>query len=144
MHPNAILAPEMDYLYTTLSSIKDAGQGLFTAIKIYKDEIISVYTGELLSSKESIRRAESNENQYFIALLSGKILDSKHTPGFAKYANDAHLSLFQNNAKIALNDKNQAYLIATKNIAQYTEIFTSYGKAYWLAQSKLNNKKQVY
>jgi hypothetical protein len=141
MPPNTILAPEIDYLYTALSSINDAGQGLFTAIKIYKDEIISVYTGELLSNKESIKRAERQENQYFITLLSGKTLDSKHTPRFAKYANDAHLSLFKNNAKIALNDKNQVCLIATKNIAQYTEILTSYGKAYWLAQSIVNNQK---
>lgn len=141
MCPITILALEEDYLYVASSSIKDAGTGLFTAIKIYKDEIISIYTGELLSSKESIKRAEKQENQYFITLLNGKILDSKHTPGFAKYANDAHLSLFKNNAKIALNDKNQVCLIATKNISKYSEILTSYGKAYWLAHSKVNNQK---
>jgi hypothetical protein len=66
MPPNTILAPEIDYLYMAISSINDAAQGLFTAIKIYKDEIISVYTGELLSNKESIKRAERQENQYFI------------------------------------------------------------------------------
>jgi hypothetical protein len=141
MCPITILALEEDYLYVASSSIKDAGTGLFTAIKIYKDEIISIYTGELLSSKESIKRAERQENQYFITLLNGKTLDSKHTPGFAKYANDAHLSSFKNNAKIALNDKNQVCLIATKNISKYSEILTSYGKTYWLAHSKVNNQK---
>ena len=122
---------ESDYLYLQASNIPDAGTGLFTAIKIYKDEIISIYTGEILSTKESKKRSENKENQYFITLLNGKILDSKHTPGFAKYANDAHLSVFKNNAKIALNDKNQVCLIATKNISKYTEILTCYGKAYW-------------
>jgi hypothetical protein len=127
---------ESDFLYLQASNIPNAGQGLFTAIKIYKDEIISIYTGEVLSTKESNKRAEIGENQYFITMLNGKILDSKHTPGFAKYANDAHLSVFKNNAKIALNDKNQVCLIATKNISKYTEILTSYGKAYWVAHSK--------
>jgi hypothetical protein len=127
---------ESDFLYLQASNIPNAGQGLFTAIKIYKDEIISIYTGEVLSTKESNKRAEIGENQYFITMLNGKISDSKHTPGFAKYANDAHLSVFKNNAKIALNDKNQVCLIATKNISKYTEILTSYGKAYWVAHSK--------
>lgn len=133
---NSISALEEDYLYISASNISNAGTGLFTAIKIYKDEIISIYTGESLSTKESSKRAENKENQYFITLLNGKILDSKHTPGFAKYANDAHLSIFKNNAKIALNDKNQVCLIATKNISKYTEILTSYGKAYWELHSK--------
>jgi hypothetical protein len=127
---------ESDYLYLQASKIPNAGTGLFTAIKIYKDEIISIYTGEILSTRESNKRAEIGDNQYFITLLNGKTLDSKHTPGFAKYANDAHLSLFKNNAKIALDDKNQVCLIATKNIPQYAEIFTSYGKAYWQLHSK--------
>lgn len=133
---NSISALEEDYLYISISNIPNAGTGLFTAIKIYKDEIISIYTGEILSTKESNKRAENKENQYFITLLNGKILDSKNTPGFAKYANDAHLSVFKNNAKIALNDKNQVCLIATKNISKYTEILTSYGKAYWVLHSK--------
>jgi hypothetical protein len=128
--------PESDYLYLQASNIPNAGTGLFTAIKIYKDEIISIYTGEVLSTKESNQRAELGENQYFITMLNGKILDSKHTPGFAKYANDAHLSEFKNNAKIALNDKKQVCLIATKNISKYAEIYTSYGKAYWELHSK--------
>ena len=131
LSPNSISALEEEYLYVASSSIKDAGSGLFTAIKIYKDEIISIYTGEILSTKESNKRAENKENQYFITLLNGKILDSKHTPGFAKYANDAFGSSLKNNAKISLNEQQEVCLIATKKIKTGEEIFCSYGDHYW-------------
>ena len=39
---NIIEAPASDYLYIETSQIKNAGKGLFTAIDIYKDEIISL------------------------------------------------------------------------------------------------------
>ena len=49
---HAIHAPETDYLYIDNSRIAGAGRGLFTAITIYKDEIIAVYTGETITEKE--------------------------------------------------------------------------------------------
>ena len=39
---NKIEASESDYLYIKESQIPHAGNGLYTAIKIYKDEIISL------------------------------------------------------------------------------------------------------
>jgi uncharacterized protein len=46
---NIIESPESDYLYTKTSQIPDSGNGLFTAIPIYKDEIIAVFKGEILT-----------------------------------------------------------------------------------------------
>ena len=44
MHPSIILVPESElFLYTVLPSIKDAGQGLFTAINIYRRNCIDLY-----------------------------------------------------------------------------------------------------
>ena len=60
------------------------------------------------------------------------MLDFKHPPGFTKYANEAQLLIFKNNAKIALNHKSPVSLIDTKNISKYTEILTSSGKAYFV------------
>jgi hypothetical protein len=116
------------------SQISHAGLGLFTAIDIYKGEIISLFKGEILTTIEANKRAANKENQYFISLLNGSIMDSKHTECFAKYANDAKGSIesaFKNNAQITLNDKDQICLIATRKINSGEEIFCSYGKRYW-------------
>ena len=43
---------ESDYLYLQASNIPNAGT-LFTAIKIYKDEVVSIYKGEIITNKEA-------------------------------------------------------------------------------------------
>lgn len=53
---NTIEASEVDYLYVQESQILNSGNGLFTAIKIYKDEIISVFKGEVLNQSEILKR----------------------------------------------------------------------------------------
>jgi SET domain-containing protein len=132
-----IEAEESDYLYTGVSQIANAGLGLFTAIKIFKDEQIAVFEGEILSHKEAEKRAEQNEDQYFISLINGKTLDSKNKNCFAKFANDSKGSetAFKNNCKITLNEQDQVCLVASKTIQAGEEIFTSYGKVYWKKHS---------
>lgn len=131
---NIIDAPESDYLYTKTSQLPNAGKGLFTAITIYKNEIISLFKGEILSNAEAKYRADKKEDQYFINLLDGSIMDSKHVHCFAKYANDAKggsNANFKNNSKITLDDNNNVCIIATRKIQAEEEIFCSYGKRYW-------------
>ena len=136
---NVIQAPENDYLYKAASQIKNAGDGLYTAIKIYKDEVIAIFAGERLSDAVALKRAEQGKDQYFINLLDGTILDSNLIECFAKYANDANgcsTSTFKNNAKITLDDEENVCLIALKNIKPGEEIFCSYGKSYWKKHGK--------
>ena len=131
---NAIDSLESDYLYVSQSQITNAGQGLFTAIPIYKDEIIAVFKGEILTDKESEKRALEGKDAYFMNLLNGSILDCKNTECFAKYANDAigfSKSEMKNNAKIALDENENVCLIAIKKIQLGEEIFCDYGKKYW-------------
>ena len=131
---NNINALEEDYLYVQESQIPNSGKGLFTAIKIYKEEVITLFKGKILSNKEAETIAKSGNDQYFINLLDGTILDSNFVECFAKYANDASgfsISDFKNNAKIALDDEDNVCLIALKNIKSGEEIFCSYGKSYW-------------
>jgi len=126
--------PESDYLYLEPSQIDGSGQGLRTAIDIYKDECFAQFEGELLNQKQANERAENRENGYFISLLNGRILDSKNTDCFAKFANDAEgfiQSNFKNNSKITLNQQNKVCLMATKKIKAGEEIFCGYGKKYW-------------
>jgi SET domain-containing protein len=131
---SSIEAPESDYLYVTDSQLPNSGKGLRTAITIYKDEIISIFKGEILTNEEANKRALNNKDQYFISMLDGTIMDSRNTECFAKYANDASAfesKLFKNNAKIGLTENQEVCLIATRKIKPGEEIFCSYGKRYW-------------
>ena len=131
---NKIQAEESDYLYIQTSQLPNSGNGLFTAIDIYKDEIISIFKGEILSDIEADSRAKNNANQYFMNLHNGSILDCKNTDCFAKYANDASgfsKSDYKNNAKITLDENNNVCLVAIKKIKSEEEIFCDYGKRYW-------------
>lgn len=131
---NQISLLESDYLYVKQSQILNSGNGLFTAITIYKDEIIAKYRGRILSESVAKEKAKNGEDIYFISLLDGSIMDSKYSRCFAKFANDAvgfSKSEFKNNSKIAFDDDRNICLVATKNIKSENEIFCSYGKRYW-------------
>ncbi len=134
MDNNTIDALESDYLYIATSQLPNSGNGLFTAITIYKDEIISIFKGEVLSTDEATIRINNGTDQYFMNLINGSILDCKTTDCFAKYANDANgfsKSTFKNNAKITLDENNNVCLIALRKIKSGEEIFCDYGKKYW-------------
>ena len=138
LETNTIEALESDYLYIKSSLIKNAGKGLFTVIDIYKNEIISLFKGEIIANKEADTRAQLKADKYFINLLDGSIMDSMHTDCYAKYANDAKgisNSAFKNNAKITLDDNNNVCITALKKIKSGEEIFCSYGKRYWKKHS---------
>lgn len=131
---NSILASEEDYLFTQASQLPNAGFGLYTAIDIYKGEIISVFKGEHLTNDEAAQRSKAGLDGYFINLLDGTIMDSMSVDCFAKYANDAHgtpSSSFKNNARITLDENENICIEATRLIRAKEEVFCAYGKAYW-------------
>jgi hypothetical protein len=124
-------ADEKDYLYVKKSQIAGAGKGLFTAIPIYKDEVICIFKGEYLSKEEAVKRALIGEDRYFINRVQGGIMDSMHTNCFAKYANDVVGTIHKTNSKIALDEYDNICIVATRRIPEGEEIFCSYGKQYW-------------
>jgi len=131
---NSIEALESDYLFVAPSQLPHSGNGLYTAIAIYKDEVISKFEGEVLTTRQAQIRANKGHDKYFISMLNGTTMDSMHTPCFAKYANDAEgfaKSKFKNCAKITLDEEDQVCIVATRNIKVSEEIFCAYGKAYW-------------
>jgi len=131
--------PESDYLYTEISQIENAGIGLYTAIKIFKGEIIAIYKGQVLSEKQIEKRIALKQDQFFMNLPNGSILDAGKTKGYAKYANDAQAfenDTFRNNAIITIDDEENICLIAKRNIKEGEEIFCSYGKRYWKKHGK--------
>lgn len=135
---NAIEAVESDYLYTDISQLPNSGKGLFTAISIYKDEVISLFKGEILTERQILLRVKKGKDKYFISMLDGSIMDSMRVNCFAKYANDAEgfvKSKFKNSSKISIDEDNQVCLVATRNIKIGEEIFCGYGKSYWKKHS---------
>ncbi len=131
---NTIESAESDYLYKALSQLPNSGNGLFTAINIYKDETISIFKGKILTDSQAKKSVLNGKDQYFINMLDGTIMDSINTPCFAKYANDVNGSFdseFKNNAKIGLDEENNVCVIAIRKIVSGEEIFCSYGKKYW-------------
>ena len=135
---NSIEALESEYLYTGLSQIAGSGDGLFTALDIFKDETIAVFAGELLTAAQAKKRADEGNDRYFISMESGRTFDSMRTPCFAKFANDAlgpTVTHLKNNARIALDDNNDVCIVATRKIKAGEEVFCGYGKRYWLKHS---------
>lgn len=131
---NSIDAIESDYLYTAQSQLLNAGNGLYTAIPIYKDETIAVFYGEILSAQEAICREQKKEDQYFINTLNGMTMDSMHTTCFAKFANDvkgSKTSTWKNNSEISLDENMDICLVAKRMIHAGEEIFCGYGNRYW-------------
>ena len=134
MDPDAIPLAEEDYLYTALSGLPDAGQGLFTAITIYADEVIAIFHGERLSAKAAGDRAAQGLDRYFMELPDGTTLDAMGVEGFAKFANDAKGgtgSALRNNAVITLDDDDRVCIRATRRIQAGKEVLCGYGKRYW-------------
>lgn len=140
--PEQIDADEKDYLYIKRSGVLQAGKGLFSSIPIFKNEIVAVYRGEILSKTEADIRAKKGLDAFFIIMPTGSVLDSNNTVCFAKFANDAlgfSASKFKNNSTIVLDSKNQICLVAMQKIKANQEIFCSYGKAYWNNFNKNSN-----
>lgn len=131
--PEPIDAPETDYLYVGTSGITGAGKGLFTAIPIFQNEIISIFKGEVLTDAEANHRKTMKQDGYFISMLDGTIMDSLHVECFAKYANDAEAfaPTGDNNSQITVNEAGEVCLVATRDIDEGEEIYTGYGHRYW-------------
>ena len=131
---HSIDAHEADYLYKQPSQVQNSGFGLFTAIHLYREETVALFTGKILSNREALDRVEKGVDQYFINLLDGSIMDSRNSKCFAKYANDANgpsKSHFTNNTRITLDEDEKVCIQAIRDIAANEELFCSYGKKYW-------------
>jgi uncharacterized protein len=131
---NKIDATESDYLYVCISQLPDSGKGLYTAINVYKDELIAVFKGKILTDQQAKFLAKKGNDKYFIQLLDGNIMDSMNVKCFAKYANDAKAyanSNFKNISKIAFNGCNKICIVAIRNIIAGEELFCSYGNIFW-------------
>ena len=151
--------PKYCYIHTLLienvfiskSNIKNAGNGLFAGPKGFvKNDKIGVYstdTNQTTQDKVTENCKIINNDSCWEYVLcdfpkKGKdtiCWDGIDTTGtIMRYINDAKNSKYKNNSyflikkqKINNNMKPIPYIIASKNIKPYEEIFVNYGKNYW-------------
>lgn len=137
---NSVDAQEADYLYVGPSQIPNSGNGLYTAIDIFRDETISIFKGEMLTNTQAKKREQAGKDHYFINLPDGRIMDSMNVKCFAKFANDAKgntKTKHTNNTIITINEDGEVCIEALKNIKAHEELFCSYGKRYWKKHGQL-------
>ena len=126
-------------LFVKKSNIPKAGKGLFVAKDIKKGEIITEYEGERLTWKECKARNEKKKGKekgaYYFYINEKNCIDAEYCLwAMGRYANDAagigRVKGLRNNSQYQVI-KNKAYIVATRNIKKGSEVFVSYGKAYW-------------
>ncbi len=107
------------YLFVKESGIH--GKGIFTAVKIPKDALITVISGEVISEKECIRR-EEEENNVYIFWNEHNYIDTANTT-LIKYINHN----CDPNCSVEEFDENSLSLIASRDIEAGEELTIDYG-----------------
>lgn len=120
------------HLFVKASTIPGAGKGLFTRVDIPKGTRIVEYKGRRTVWKEV---KDDSDNFYLYTINNNNVIDARRTlSALARYANDAKglvkIKGITNNC-VYVNDKNRAFIEATKNIPAGTEILVDYTKPYW-------------
>lgn len=116
-----------------VSTLPNAGKGLFAKEFIPKGSRIVEYKGKITTWKE----VDDNDgmNGYIYYVKRHHVIDaSRHTGAWARYANDAkglqRVKGITNNAEYT-EDGLKVYIESKKDIPAGAEILVEYGKEYW-------------
>lgn len=116
-----------------ISTLPNAGKGLFAKEFIPKGSRIVEYKGKITTWKE----VDDNDgmNGYIYYVKRHHVIDaSRHTGALARYANDARglqrVKGITNNAEYT-EDGLKVYIESKKDIPAGAEILVEYGKEYW-------------
>jgi SET domain-containing protein len=101
--------------------------GLFTPKLIKKGELICKYIGKV---RWKFDQDSSSSSDYSWSKSDGFIIDAKDSTSIAKFANHYVHGIFDSNCKLK-NIKNEAILIATRDIDPGKELLWNYGSLYW-------------
>lgn len=122
-----------DRFYLDLSTIPDAGLGLFAKRDISIGEYM-VYYGYIYSKIEKMNFSKGyKHSKYVYEKQDGTMIDCKEFYDCAaRYINDGPQSGIQPNVKWVENNSTRYVLVVfTKNVRKGEEIFISYGSQYW-------------
>ncbi len=129
-------------VYIAKSNITKAGNGLFAGPHGFKKgQVIGKYSmpWNKVSMAALDKRCKNSKNCYDYVFCDEPRKDPSKTQCWDGYdirstvvrnINDAHNSKFKNNSYFTVS-KNNVYVIASRNIKPYSEIFVTYGDSYW-------------
>jgi hypothetical protein len=127
---------QIKHLRIKPSTLEGAGKGLFAmnrkaandAVLFKKGDTIINYDGEVIDDEELEERYGNNTAPYALETKEDSNVDCACERGVGSSANSKPN---HNNARISINRrKNEAKLVATKNIKNGEEIFLSYGPSF--------------
>jgi hypothetical protein len=132
----------VENIYIDKSTIEKAGNGLFVGpYGLKKGQIIGKYSHPWNEVKlETInKRCKDNPKCWSYVLCDNSTKNKKDTmcwdgldirSTILRNANDARGSKFRNNSYFEIID-DEVYMVASKDIKAFKEIFVSYGRHYW-------------
>lgn len=124
--------PSSKTLFVKVSTLPNAGLGLFTKIDLNKGDIVTEYKGR----RRTWAQVEDDaDNGYIYHIDDDNVIDAlKNLNSFGRYANDAtglqRIAGLRNNAEYFEED-NRVFIRAKQNIPAGKEVLVSYGKLYW-------------
>lgn len=127
--------PMIDQVKVKKSSIPNAGMGLFVTADLNKEELISLYSGDVLTAKEHCERYPRCNGFYGIQLKAYNMfidaVDKKSC--LARWVNDARDSSRYNCEFRLLKAEQFMHIVlrTTRVVKEGEELFVDYGKDYW-------------
>lgn len=131
------------------SQIENAGNGLFATRYFKKGEVVTKYSGEIISRKDADELRGKEKDTHFFAIAMGRevisgLTDPKEAfgKGGGSFANDSrgNKSLPYNGKLQVIHDEKKGqdsgYITAISDINPGDEIFVNYGKDYWKKYEK--------
>ncbi len=122
-------------VYAKKSQLPNAGLGLFARKNFKEGEKIVEYKGKIQTWKEAVK--ENWENPYLFWVTAKRVINPiKSKTAMAHYANDASgpakVKGLKNNAEYEV-EGNRCFIVATRDIKRFEEVFVNYGDEYWPA-----------
>jgi len=116
------------------SWIPEANQGLFAKRNIMRGQVVTCYVGELLSTKDAIRREDKS---YLMRIGQELYIDSMRSHMcLARYINDCKNAAGYNVFFLKSKIERCAWVISLRDIRKGEELFVDYGRWYWLGPTK--------
>lgn len=148
MPPKRMLLDER--LYVQISTIPNAGKGLFALVRIPSASIIGDYIGETLPL--SSMHDTTLDRDYFIQTLpyyhltekryyAACIIDGKTRLNKMRWINDPRYDKARRNAIVKQTGDGRLIVVALRSIRPGEEILMSYGEDYWKAEEQASLNK---
>ena len=127
-------------LFVSKSLIENAGNGLFAAKRLAKNELICIYRGTKLSLAQTLK-LQISEKDYLMGGfgLNVHVDASNHPDVLARYIND-NFDTSQINVVFRKIERDACALVYTiRDIEPGEELYVSYGESYWRGRSISRN-----